>query len=210
MVQNFYNYEPNLPKTVQSKAKFNEAYTTALNAVEEAKTHWVALLSIQEIKDRLQDINKALDEREEISLYLSQKIREVEALPIPQTEKAKLIQEWKNIKADAERHLTGLEEALDSLPCGYITYENDNPDSLSITNKDLLEYATKQSTIKTPTEAHELYEKFMAAIKAIQDFHKYEREEGYNERDFISIIGHIHNAEEFASNFIYGTWKTYK
>lgn len=210
MIQSIYNYEPNLPKTVQSKAKFNEAYTTALNAVEEAKTHWVALLSMPEIKDRLQDINKALDEREEISFYLSQKIREVEALPIPQTEKAKLIQEWKNIKADAERHLTGLEDALDSLPCGYITYEDNDPESVTISRKNLLEYATNESKIPVPDEARELYAKFLAAIKAINDFHTYEREKGYNERDFISIIGHIHNAEEFATNWIYGTWKKYQ
>ena len=176
MIQSIYNYEPNLPKTVQSKAKFNEAYTTALNAVEEAKTHWVALLSMPEIKDRLQDINKALDEREEISFYLSQKIREVEALPIPQTEKAKLIQEWKNIKADAERHLTGLEDALDSLPCGYITYEANDPDSVSITRKNLMEFATNESKIQIPEEARELYSQFLAAIQAIQDFHEYERD----------------------------------
>lgn len=207
MIQNFYHYEPTLPKSIKSKERFNDAYQTALNAVKEAKEHWIALLSIDEIKDKLQNINKALDEREEISLNLSQKIREVEALPIPQTEKAKLIQEWKNIKADAERHLTGLEEAFDTLPCGYITYEENNPDSVSITNKDLLEYATNQSKIQIPDEARELYSKFLAAIKAIQDFHEYEREKGYNERDFISIIGHIHNAEEFASNYIYGTWK---
>lgn len=209
MTENFYKYDSNLPQTIRSKERFNQAYTTALNAVEEAKTHWVALLSIPEIKDRLQDINKALDEREEISLYLSKKIREVEALPIPQTEKAKLIQEWKTIKADAERHLTGLEEAFDTLPCGYITYEENNPDSVSITNKDLLEYATNQSKINVPDEARELYARFMAAIQAINDFHTYEREKGYNERDFISIIGHIHNAEEFATNWIMGTWKKY-
>lgn len=210
MVQNFYNYEPNLPKTVQSKAKFNEAYTTALNAVEEAKTHWVALLSIQEIKDRLQDINKALDEREEISLYLSQKIREVEALPIPQTEKAKLIQEWKNIKADAERHLTGLEEAFDELPCGYMEYEESKPETLTISEKSLKEYATKESLINVPEEARELYNKFLAAISAINEFHTYEKEKNLNERDFISILGHVHSAEEFAKNWVYGTWKKYQ
>ena len=207
MIQNFYSFEPNLPKTIKSKERFNDAYQTALNAVKEAKEHWSALLSTPEIKDKLQNVNKALDEREEISLYLSQKIREVEALPIPQTEKAKLIQEWKNIKAESERHLTGLEDALDSLPCGYINYESNDPDSVSISRKNLMEYANNESTIHTPTEAHELYSKFMAAINAINDFHQYERDNGLNERDFISIIGHIHNAEEFAYNWATGTWK---
>lgn len=210
MIQNFYSFEPNLPKTIKSKERFNDAYTTALNAVSGAKEHWRVLLATPEIADRCRDIDEALDDKAAILAYYAEKIAAVEALPVPPTEKAKMLREWNQAKTDAEKHLNGLEEAIDSLPGGYITYENYNPDSLSISNKDLMEYATKQSTIKTPTEAHELYEKFMAAIQAIQDFHDYEREKGLNERDFISIIGHIHTAEEFASNWVYGTWRNYK
>ena len=209
MIQKFYQYEPNLPEAVKSKDKFNQAYERALNAVEKAKTNWSALLSIEEIKEPLRDINKALDEREEISLYLSQKIKEVEALPLPSTEKAKLLQEWQKIKAETEAHLTGLEEAFDELPCGYIEYEESKPETLTISEKSLKEYATKESQITVPDEARELYSKFLAAIKAINEFHTYEKEKGLNERDFISILGHIHSAEEFAQNWIFGTWKIY-
>ena len=73
-----------------------------------------------------------------------------------------------------------------------------------------MEFATNESKIQIPEEARELYSQFLAAIQAIQDFHQYERDNGLNERDFISIIGHIHNAEEFATNWIYGTWKKYQ
>lgn len=209
MIQNFYTYEPNLPETVKSKDKFNDAYDRALNAVEKAKTHWGALLSIPEIKDRLSDINKALDEREEISLYFSEKIKEVEALPLPSTEKAKLLNEWQKIKAETEAHLSALEEAFDELPCGYLEYEENRPETLTISEKSLKEYATKESLIQVPDEARELYSKFLAAISAINDFHAYEKEMSLNERDFISILGHIHNSEEFAKNWVYGTWKKY-
>lgn len=208
--QNFYHYDPNLPQTIRSKERFNQAYSEALNAVEQAKQHWRALLATPEIADRCRDIDKALDDKEAIIAYYTEKIKEVEALPLPHQEKIKLTQEWQRAKSDAETHLNGLEDAFDSLPCGYINYEENNPDSVSITNKDLMEYATNESKIQIPDEAGELYSKFLAAIKAIQDFHDYEKEKGYNQRDFISIIGHIHNAEEFASNFIFGTWKNYK
>lgn len=208
--QNFYTYEPTLPKSIKSKERFNDAYQTALNAVKEAKLHWSALLASPEIKDRCTDVDKALDEKESILAYYSKKISEVEALPLRPTEKARLIQEWQSAKDDAEAHLNGLEEAFDTLPCGYITYQDDNPESIFISGKDLLEYATNQSKIHIPDEARELYSKFLAAIQAINDFHQYEQEKGYNERDFISIIGHIRNAEEFASNWVYGTWKKYQ
>ena len=210
MIQNFYTYEPNLPETVKSKDKFNQSYEKALNAVQQAKVHWSALLSVQEIKDRLKDINKALDEKEEISLYFSQKIKEVEALPLPSNEKAKILKEWQKIKAEAEKHLNGLEEAFDTLPCGYIDYEENKPETLTISEKSLKEYATKESLINVPDEARELYNKFLAAISAINDFHRYEKQKGLNERDFISILGHIHNSEEFASNYVFGTWKKYQ
>lgn len=210
MTQNFYTYEPNLPETVKSKDKFNEAYERALNAVQQAKTHWGALLSIPEIKDRLSDINKALDEKEEISLYFSEKIKEVEALPLPSTEKAKILQEWLKIKAETEAHLTALEEAFDTLPCGYMDYEENRPDTLTISEKSLKEYATRESLIQVPDEARELYNKFLAAISAINEFHTYEKEKNLNERDFISILGHVHSAEEFAKNWVYGTWKKYQ
>ena len=209
MIQNFYNYQPNLPQTISSKERFNEAYERALNAVQQAKTHWGALLSIPEIKDRLSDINKALDEREEISLYFSEKIKEVEALPLPSTEKAKLLNEWQKIKAETEAHLSALEEAFDELPCGYLEYEENRPETLTISEKSLKEYATRESLIQVPDEARELYSKFLAAISAINDFHRYEKQKGLNERDFISVLGHIHNAEEFAQNWIFGTWKKY-
>lgn len=209
MIQNFYNYQPNLPQTISSKERFNEAYERALNAVQQAKTHWGALLSIPEIKDRLSDINKALDEREEISLYFSEKIKEVEALPLPSTEKAKLLNEWQKIKAETEAHLSVLEEAFDELPCGYLEYEENRPETLTISEKSLKEYATRESLIQVPDEARELYSKFLAAISAINDFHRYEKQKGLNERDFISVLGHIHNAEEFAQNWIFGTWKKY-
>lgn len=208
--QNFYKFEPKLPRTIRSKDKFNKAYTDALNAVRQAKLHWSALLASTEIADRCQDIDKALDNKEAIIAYYAEKIAAVEALPVPPTEKARLIQEWQSAKDDAETHLNGLEDALDSMPCGYIHYEANDPESVAIKSKYLLEYATNESKIPVPDEARELYSKFLAAIKAIQDFHTYEQEKGYNERVFISIIGHIHNAEEFASNFIFGTWKIYQ
>lgn len=210
MIQNFYHYQPNLPQTISSKERFNEAYERALNAVQQAKTHWGALLSIPEIKDRLSDINKALDEKEEISLYFSEKNKEVEALPLPSTEKAKILQEWQKIKAETEAHLSALEEAFDTLPCGYMDYEENRPDTLTISEKSLKEYATKESLINVPEEARELYNKFLEAISAINEFHRYEKEKNLNERDFISILGHIHSAEEFASNYIFGTWKKYQ
>ena len=209
MIQKFYQYEPNLPEAVKSKDKFNQAYERALNAVEKAKTHWSALLAIPEIKDRVEDINKALDEKEEISRYFSEKIKQVEALPLPSNEKAKLLHEWQKIKADTEAHLTSLEEAFDTLPCGYIDYEGNKPETLTISEKSLKEYATKESLIQVPEEARELYSKFLAAISAINEFHTYEKEKNLNERDFISILGHIHNSEEFASNYIFGTWKKF-
>ena len=207
--QNFYTYEPTLPKSIKSKERFNDAYQTALNAAKQAKQHWSALLATPEIADRCRDIDKCLDDKAAIIAYYDEKIAAVEALPVPPTEKAKMLREWQSAKDDASTHLNGLEEALDSLPCGYITYEDNDPESVTISRKNLLEYATNESKIPVPDEARELYAKFLAAIKAINDFHTYEREKGYNERDFISIIGHIHNAEEFASNFIFGTWKKY-
>ena len=210
MIQNFYDYQPNLPQTISSKERFNDAYERALNAVEKAKTNWSALLSIKEIKDCLRDINQALDEREEISLYFSEKIKEVEALPLPSNEKAKLLQEWQKLKAETETHLTALEEAFDTLPCGYMEYEENKPETLRISDKNLKEYATKESLINVPDEARELYNKFLAAISAINEFHTYEKEKNLNERDFISILGHVHSAEEFAKNWVYGTWKKYQ
>ena len=210
MIQNFYHYQPNLPQTISSKERFNEAYERALNAVQQAKVHWGALLSIEEIKEPLKDINKALDEREEISCYFSQKIKQVEALPLPSNEKAKLQQEWQKLKAKAEKHLNALEEAFDELPCGYLDYEENKPETLTISEKNLKEYATKESLINVPDEARELYNKFFAAISAINEFHRYEKEKNLNERDFISILGHVHSAEEFAKNWVYGTWKKYQ
>ena len=209
MIQKLYEFEENLPQTISSRERFNEAYDRALNAVQQAKTHWGALLSIPEIKDSLSDINKALDEREEISRHFSEKINEVEALPLPNNEKAKLLNEWQKIKAETEAHLTALEEAFDSLPCGYLEYEESKPETLTISTKSLKEYATKESLIQVPGEARELYSKFLAAISAINEFHTYEKEKNLNERDFISILGHVHSAEEFAQNWIFGTWKIY-
>lgn len=210
MIQKLYEFEENLPQTISSRERFNEAYDRALNAVQQAKTHWGALLSIPEIKDSLSDINKALDEREEISRHFSEKINEVEALPLPNNEKAKLLNEWQKIKAETEAHLTALEEAFDSLPCGYLEYEESKPETLTISTKSLKEYATKESLIQVPGEARELYSKFLAAISAINEFHTYEKEKNLNERDFISILGHVHSAEEFAQNWIFGTWKIYQ
>lgn len=205
--QNFYTYEPTLPKSIKSKERFNDAYQTALNAAKQAKQHWSALLATPEIADRCRDIDVALDDKAAIIAYYAEKIAAVEALPVPPTEKARMIQEWQSAKDDAETHLNGLEDALDSMPCGYIQYESDAPESVAIKSKYLLEYANNQSTILIPEEAHELYSKFIAAIQAINDFHEYEKEKGYNQRDFISILGHIHNAEEFAYNWATGTWK---
>lgn len=208
--QNFYKFEPKLPRTIKSKAKFNKAYTDALNAVKQAKEHWRALLATPEIANRCRDVDKCLDDKEVIIAYYTEKIASVEALPLPPTEKAKMLQEWQSAKDEAETHLNQLEDAMDSMQCGMIHYDQGDPESLSIDEKDLKEFATIISTIIIPDEARELYSKFLAAIQAINDFHEYERKKDYNERDFISIIGHIRDAEEFASNWVYGTWKKYQ
>ena len=205
---NKLNFENSLPDVVQVREKRRETEREISRNLAAIKEHWAALLNIPEIADKVKDINLALD-YEDLLLSIDKKITEVQAMPLPITDKNEVIQEWKEIKRNIQFHCEKLVEAEEYFPCGYVTIEDGNPSSVDISPKDRRELEEKGATVAVPAEAKELYKVFMNVVEAAQEFEKYQFNHNLNIRDFVSCVMHIRNAEEFAKNWISGTWKRY-
>lgn len=202
-------YSPELPQTIQDKEKEREAHSDTLQAISEAKKHWGALLNIPELEDRCYNLDEACDTLFTFKDLYAVKIKGVEKMPLPSATKAQMIKEWREAEKQAESHLKALNQALDKIPDGYLSYADGEPESLSISPKDFMAIEKQAGTIKVPDEAQELYHKFLDACQAIEAFHTYEKNKGYNVRHFVDVCMNVTSAEEFAKCFVNGTWKKY-
>lgn len=202
-------YEDKLPLTIMDKDKAREASKEALQAIKEAKKHWSALLNMPELADRCYSLDEAHDTLYTYKELYAEKIKAVEAMPLPSATKANMIAEWQQAQQQAAHHFEELDKALDAIPGCFMCYSDGDPESLSISPKDLQHIEKMVATIKVPQEAQELYSKFLDACKAIEAFHQYEREQGYNVRHFVDVCMNVTSAEDFARCFVNGTWKLY-
>ena len=202
-------YTPELPQSIQNKDKEREAYKDTLQAIEEAKEHWRALINMPELVDRCYNLDEASDTLFTYKDMYAVKIKGVEKMPLPSATKAQMIMEWREAEKQAESHLQALNNALDKIPDGYLSYSDGDPESLCISPKDLMAIEKQAGAIKVPDEAQELYNKFVEACKAIEAFHTYEKNKGYNVRHFVDVCMHVTSAEDFAKCFVNGTWKNY-
>lgn len=203
-------YEDKLPQTIHDIDKAREARKDAMQAITEAKKHWSALLNMPELADRCYSLDEAHDSLFTYQELYDEKIKAVETMPLPSSTKANMIAEWKHAQQQAAHHFEELDKALDAIPGCFMCYSDGDPESLRISPKDMQHIEKMVGTIKVPDEAQELYSKFLDACWAIEAFHQYEREHGYNVRHFVDVCMHVTSAEEFAANFIFGTWKNYK
>ena len=202
-------YLPELPQSIQDKDKEREAHSETLKAIEEAKNHWRALINMPELVDRCYNLDEASDTLFTYKDMYADKIKGVEKMPLPSATKAQMIKEWRAAEKQAESHLQALNKALDKIPDGYLSYADGEPESLCISPKDLRVIEKQAGEIKVPDEAQELYNKFLDACKAIEAFHSYEKEKGYNVRHFVDVCMNVTSAEDFAKCFVNGTWKKY-
>lgn len=202
-------YSPELPQTIQDKDKAREARKDAMQAITEAKKHWSALLNMPELADRCYSLDEAHDTLYTYQKLYADKIKAVEKMPLPSATKASMIMEWQQSQKQAESHLNSLSKALDEIPDGYLSYADGDPQSLCISPKDLMAIEKQAGAVDVPQEAQELYDKFLDACSAIQAFHKYEEQHGYNVRHFVDVCMNVTSAEDFARCFVNGTWKKY-
>ena len=202
------NFDKSLPDYVQDREKRRETEREISRNLAAIKEHWAALLAIPEIAERVKDINQALD-YEDLLLSIDKKIKEVEAMPLPITDKNEVVQEWKEILRNIQFNCEKLVEAEEYFPCGYVTIEDGNPSSVDISPKDRKIMEDKGATVAVPQEAKDLYQVFYKVVQAAKEFEDYQFNHNLNVRDFIGCITHIRNAEEFAKKWLNGTWKRY-
>ena len=202
-------YTPELPQTIQDRDKEREAHRDTLQAISEAKKHWRALINMPELVDRCYNLDEASDTLFTYKDMYAVKIKGVEKMPLPSASKAQMIKEWREAEKQAESHLQALNKALDKIPDGYLSYSDGDPESICVSPKDMRAIEKQSGEIQVPKEAQELYNKFIEACKAIEAFHTYEQEKGYNVRHFVDVCMHVTSAEDFARCFVNGTWKKY-
>lgn len=202
-------YTPELPQSIQDRDTEREAHSQTLQAISEAKEHWSELLKMPELVDRCYNLDEASDTLFTFKELYADKIKGVEIMPLPPATKAQMIMEWRAAEKQAENHLKALNNALDKIPDGYLSYSDGDPESLCVSPKDMRAIEKQSGEIQVPKEAQELYHKFLDACKAIEAFHTYQREKGYNVRHLVDVCMHVTSAEDFARCFVNGTWKKY-
>lgn len=193
------NFSNSLPDYVQDRERRRETEREISRNLAEIRNHWKAMQSIPEIAEKCKDIDVAC-EYEFLLENIDKKIAEVQAMPLPITDKNEVICEWKEIKRQVQYHGEKLLDAVDYFPCGYLIIDDGNPDAVDISPKDRRELETKGATVAVPQEAKDLYQVFIKVIQAAKEFEDYQFNHNPNVRDFISCITHIRNSEDFAKN----------
>ena len=201
-------FEENLPDFIQIMERRRETRREIDKRLAEIREHWAAMLAIPEISEKVKDINQALA-YEDLLPPIDKKIDDVQAMPLPITDQTEVIAELKEIKRQIIYHAEKLVEAYEYFPCGYVVFEYGQPDAVTMRPRDRRDMEDAGATVAVPDEAKELYESFMNVVKAAKEFENYQFLHNLNVRDFISVVTHVRGAEDFAKNWINGTWKRY-
>lgn len=202
------NFESKLPDFVQVIDRRRETRREIDRNLAAIREHWAAMLAIPEIAEKAKDVCVALT-YEDLLPEIDKKIADAQTLPLPITDKNEVIAEWKEIKRQIIFHGEKLVEAEGFFPLGYVVFEHGNPDAVTMRPKDRREMEDKGATVAVPDEAKELYQSFMKVVDAAKDFENFQFNHNLNVRDFLSVITHVRDAEDFAKNWINGTWKRY-
>ena len=201
-------FEKTLPDTIQDMDKRRETERDISRHLAEIRTHWAAMLAIPEIAEKCKDIDVAC-EYEFLIEDIEKKISEVQAMPLPIAEKNQVICEWKEIKRKIQYHAEKLVQAFDYFPGGYIDLDDGDPSTVDIIPKFRKELEDKGATVAIPQEAKNLYQVFLNVVEAAREFEEYQANHNLNVRDVCSCLYHIRTTEEFARNWIKGTWRKY-
>lgn len=201
-------FEENLPDFIQIMERRRETRREIDRRLAEIREHWSAMLAIPEIAEKAKDICQALT-YEDFLPEIDKKIEDAQTLPLPIIDKNEVIAEWKEIKRQIIFHGERLVEAEGFFPLGYVSFENGNPEATTIKPKDRKEIEDKGATVAVPDAAKELYQVFMRVVDAANEFENYQFNHNLNVRDFLSVITHVRDAEDFAKNWVNGTWKRY-
>lgn len=199
-------FAESLPDFIQDMEARRETSREISRKLVDIKKYWQAMLKIPEIAEKAKDIDVAC-EYELLIADIDMKITDVQSMPLPAAEKAKLIADWKEIRRQVQVNGEKLVEAVDYFPCGYLSIENNSPESVTIKPIDRQQLEEEGATIAVPQEAKELYEQFMKVVRAAEEWENYQYAHNLNIRDFVSTYTHISSAEDFAKNWLKGTWK---
>lgn len=203
------NFEKELPAIFLDKEKKKEAESDVKRHLQAVKTHWKALQDIPDIAAAVQTLDEALDGNEAIRI-ITQKFYETDMLPLPYAEKQAIKKEWDKMLTEVEIHIEELNNNFDFFPLGYLQKEDENdPLTLYIAPKDLRDLIEEKATVEVPQEAHDLYNEWLKVVEAAKNFEQYQFNHDLNVRDVIQVFQHIRDANDFAKNWFYGTWKRY-
>lgn len=202
------NFESKLPDFVQVIDRRRETRREIDRNLAAIREHWAAMLAIPEISEKAKDICQALT-YEDFLPEIDKKITDVQAMPLPIIDRNEVIAEWKEIRRQIIYHGEKLVEAEGFFPLGYVVFEYGQPDAVTMRPGDRREMEDKGATVAVPQEAKDLYQSFMNVVKAAKEFENYQFLHNLNVRDFISVVTHVRDTEDFAKNWINGTWKRY-
>lgn len=201
-------FAESLPDFIQDMEARRETSREISRKLADVKKYWQAMQNIPEIAEKTKDIDVAC-EYEFLIEEIDKKIADVQSMPLPAAEKAKLIADWTEIRRLIQVNGGKLVEAADYFPGGYLSIENNDPESVTIKPIDRQQLEEEGATIAVPQEAKELYEQFMKVVRAAEEWENYQYAHNLNIRDFVSTYTHISSAEDFAKNWLKGTWKRF-
>lgn len=202
-------YENELPSTVIDRERRREVEKAISRNLTEIKKHWKALQSMPDIAHTVQTIDEALDGQGAIDI-ITQKIYETDMLPLPYEEKQAIKLQWDKMLSEVEEHCEELNKCFDFFPLGYVECPDGTPDSLCVKPKFYRLIVDEKTTIEIPDEAKELYQEWLKVVEAAENFEKYQFNHNLNVRDAVSCFQRIRNAEDFANNWLKGTWKRFE
>ena len=208
MVKEKTRFAESLPDFILDMEARRETSREISRKLADVKKYWQAMLDIPEIAEKAKDIDIAC-EYEFLIEDIDKKIADVQSMPLPAAEKAKLIADWKETKRLIQVNGEKLVQAFDYFPGGYIDMEDGDPSTVHIIPQFRKELEDKGATVAVPQEAKELYQVFLKVVEAAKEFEEYQCNHNLNVRDFGSCLYHIRTTEEFARNWIKGTWRKY-
>lgn len=197
-------YKKKLPETYTDETAGRKVRSELKDALKRLQGAWATIEAVDEVKDRFPSfpaISKA--EQREVNEYFNQNISNAKLLPLPATEREKVVIEWETLQAHVNASADTIRAIVEAYPTA--KYVGKTSSTLSVANIDTLE--KKASVVDVDAKrAQQIYKYLLVFQEVDKNFQKELHELGCYPLSLHKAVELFPTTEAFIRAFLSGAF----
>lgn len=192
---------PILPSFIINNQRKRECETRFCSNVSEMSNAYKSLRGMSDLRYALPQSPKEINS-DWLSAEIERRQKGVKKMPLPQSDKAELMEKWVGIGIEAKPYVDQISSFFMAYPDAEIEVNKD--DSVSVTNED--ELSADFGKLEVPALAQEHFNRFCAFRQALIELRNFEAENGIYSFSLSEILPKTNSPQFFAEVWASGNF----